>query len=141
GMRSGWTKAFNEFARKVGLLKEKDKNLEGSDVREGLSAVISIRVPEELLEFEGQTKEKLGTPEARPIVEAVVSEQLGFFLMENGEFAQQLVRKAINARDARVAARKARDECRTGKRRKKQDRILSDKLTPAQSKNAKKNEL
>lgn len=141
GMRSGWTKAFNEFARKVGLLKEKDKNLEGSDVREGLSAVISIRVPEELLEFEGQTKEKLGTPEARPIVEAVVSEQLGFFLMENGEFAQQLVRKAINARDARVAARKARDESRTGKRRKKQDRILSGKLTPAQSKNAKKNEL
>ena len=115
--------------------------MEGSDVREGLSAVISIRVPEELLEFEGQTKEKLGTPEARPIVEAVVSEQLGFFLMENGEFAQQLVRKAINARDARVAARKARDESRTGKRRKKQDRILSGKLTPAQSKNAKKNEL
>ena len=61
--------------------------------------------------------------------------------MENGEFAQQLVRKAINARDARVAARKARDESRTGKRRKKQDRILSGKLTPAQSKNAKKNEL
>ena len=107
GSFAGWTKAFNEFARKVGLLKEKDKNLEGSDVREGLSAVISIRVPEELLEFEGQTKEKLGTPEARPIVEAVVSEQLGFFLMENEEFAQQLVRKAINARDARVGAKSA----------------------------------
>lgn len=141
GMRSGWTKAFNDFARKVGLLKEKDKNLEGSDVREGLSAVISIRVPEELLEFEGQTKEKLGTPEARPIVDAIISEQLGFFLMENGEFAQQLVRKAINAREARVAARKARDESRTGKRKKKQERILSGKLTPAQSKNSKKNEL
>lgn len=140
-MRSGWTKAFNEFARKMGLLKEKDKNLEGSDVREGLSAVISVRIPEELLEFEGQTKEKLGTPEARPIVDAIVSEQLGFFLMENGEFAQQLVRKAINAREARVAARKARDESRTGKRKKKQERILSGKLTPAQSKNSKKNEL
>lgn len=141
GMRSGWTKAFNEFARKMGLLKERDKNLEGSDVREGLSAVISVRIPEELLEFEGQTKEKLGTPEARPIVDAIVSEQLGFFLMENGEFAQQLVRKAINAREARVAARKARDESRTGKRKKKQERILSGKLTPAQSKNSKKNEL
>ncbi|AEV95200.1 DNA topoisomerase IV subunit B [Pediococcus claussenii] len=141
GMRSAWTKAFNEFARKVGLLKERDKNLEGSDVREGLSAVISLRIPEELLEFEGQTKEKLGTPEARNIVDSVVSEQLVFYLMENGEFAQQLVRKAINAREARVAARKARDESRNGKKRKKQDRVLSGKLTPAQSKNAKKNEL
>lgn len=141
GMRSAWTKAFNEFARKVGLLKERDKNLEGSDVREGLSAVISLRIPEELLEFEGQTKEKLGTPEARNIVDSVVSEQLVFYLMENGEFAQQLVRKAINAREARVAARKARDESRNGKKRKKQDRVLSGKLTPAQSKNAKRNEL
>lgn len=141
GMRSAWTKAFNEFARKVGLLKEKDKNLEGTDVREGLSAVISLRIPEEILEFEGQTKEKLGTPEARTIVDSVVAEQLGFYLMENGEFAQQLVRKAISAREARVAARKARDESRSGKKRKKQDRILSGKLTPAQSKNAKKNEL
>lgn len=88
GMRSAWTKAFNEYARKVGLLKEKDKNLDGSDVREGLSAVISLRVPEEILQFEGQTKEKLGTPEARAIVDSVVSEQLGYYLMENGEFAR-----------------------------------------------------
>ena len=57
GMRSAWTKAFNEYARKVGLLKEKDKNLEGSDVREGLSAVISVRIPEKILQFEGQTKD------------------------------------------------------------------------------------
>ena len=81
GFRSAWTKAFNEYARKVGLLKDKDKNLEGSDVREGLSAVISLRVPENLLQFEGQTKEKLGTPGARTIVDNVVSEQLQFFLM------------------------------------------------------------
>ncbi|GEN94670.1 DNA topoisomerase IV subunit B [Pediococcus ethanolidurans] len=141
GMRSGWTKAFNEYARKVGLLKEKDKNLEGSDVREGLSAVISLRIPEKILEFEGQTKEKLGTPEARTIVDNVVNEQLLFYLMENGEFAQMLVRKSLKAREAREAARKARDASRSGKKRKKTDRLLSGKLTPAQSKNAARNEL
>ncbi|GAB5053997.1 DNA topoisomerase IV subunit B [Pediococcus parvulus] len=141
GMRSGWTKAFNEYARKVGLLKEKDKNLEGSDVREGLSAVISLRIPEKILEFEGQTKEKLGTPEARTIVDNVVNEQLLFYLMENGEFAQMLVRKSLKAREAREAARKARDATRSGKKRKKTDRLLSGKLTPAQSKNAARNEL
>jgi len=141
GMRSGWTKAFNEYARKVGLLKEKDKNLEGSDVREGLSSVISLRIPEKILEFEGQTKEKLGTPEARTIVDNVVNEQLLFYLMENGEFAQMLVRKSLKAREAREAARKARDATRSGKKRKKTDRLLSGKLTPAQSKNAARNEL
>ncbi|WP_089137103.1 DNA topoisomerase IV subunit B [Secundilactobacillus silagei] len=141
GMRSAWTKAFNEYARKVGLLKEKDKNLDGSDVREGLSAVISLRVPEEILQFEGQTKEKLGTPEARAIVDSVVSEQLGYYLMENGEFAQMLVHKSLRARTAREAARKARDETRSGKKHKHKERLLSGKLTPAQSKNADKNEL
>lgn len=141
GMRSAWTKSFNEYARKVGLLKDKDRNLEGSDVREGLSAVISVRIPEKILQFEGQTKEKLGTPEARKIVDAIVSEQLGYVLMENGEFAQMLIRKSLKAREAREAARKARDQTRTGKKKGKQERLLSGKLTPAQSKNAKKNEL
>lgn len=140
-MRSAWTKAFNEYAKKVGLLKEKDKNLEGSDVREGLSAVISLRVPEEILQFEGQTKEKLGTPEARTIVDSVLSEQLGYYLMENGEFAQMLIHKSLRARTAREAARKARDESRNGKKHKRKERLLSGKLTPAQSKNAEKNEL
>ncbi|KRL01181.1 DNA topoisomerase IV subunit B [Liquorilactobacillus capillatus] len=141
GMRSAWTKAFNEYARQVELLKEKDKNLEGSDVREGLAAIISVRIPEELLQFEGQTKGKLGTPEARSIVDAVVNEQLRFYLMENGEFAQDLVRKSLKAREAREAARKARDESRSGKKKHRKERLLSGKLTPAQSKNAKRNEL
>ncbi|RRG09709.1 MAG: DNA topoisomerase IV subunit B [Lactobacillus sp.] len=141
GMRSAWTKTFNDYARKVNLLKEKDRNLEGSDVREGLSAVISVRIPERILQFEGQTKDKLGTPEARKIVDAVISEQLGYALMENGEFAQMLIRKSLRAREAREAARKARDQSRSGKKRSKQERLLSGKLTPAQSKNAKKNEL
>ncbi|WP_125606005.1 DNA topoisomerase IV subunit B [Lapidilactobacillus bayanensis] len=141
GMKSGLTKAFNDYARKVGLLKEKDKNLEGSDVREGLSCVLSVRIPEEILQFEGQTKGRLGTPQARSTVDSLIYEQLSFYLLENGDLAQMLVSKAIKAREARNAARKARDESRNGKKRKKNDGLLSGKLTPAQSRNPKKNEL
>lgn len=138
GARSGFTKAFNDYAKKQGLLK--GKGLEGSDYREGLSAVLSVKIPEELLEFEGQTKGKLGTPQARSVVDTIVYEQLSYYLMENGEFAQSLVQKAQKARDAREAAKKARDESRSGKKRRKKE-ILSGKLTPAQSRNPKKNEL
>lgn len=141
GLKLAITKAMNDYARKTGLLKEKDKNLEGSDYREGLSAVLSILVPEEHLQFEGQTKDKLGSPLARPVVDGIVSDKLTFFLLENGELASNLVRKAIKARDAREAARKARDESRNGKKNKKDKGLLSGKLTPAQSKNPAKNEL
>ncbi|HGI1998311.1 TPA: DNA topoisomerase IV subunit B [Streptococcus agalactiae] len=141
GLKSAITKSMNDYARKTGLLKEKDKNLEGSDYREGLSAILSILVPEEHLQFEGQTKDKLGSPLARPIVDGIVSEKLTYFLMENGDLASNLIRKAIKARDAREAARKTRDESRNGKKSKKDKGLLSGKLTPAQSKNAKKNEL
>ena len=141
GMKTAMTKAYNEYARKVGLLKERDKNLEGSDFREGLAAVLSIRVPENLLQFEGQTKEKLGTPVARTVVDNVIGEQMGFYLQENSEMSQMLVRKAVKAREAREAARKAREESRNGKKRKKGESLLSGKLTPAQSRNPKKNEL
>ena len=141
GMKTALTKAFNEYARKVGLLKEKDKNLEGSDVREGLTAIVSLRVPEEILQFEGQTKDKLGTPAARSIVDNTIFEQLGIFLTENGEISQELIRKALKAREAREASRKAREESRNGKKGKKKETLLSGKLTPAQGKNPKKNEL
>lgn len=141
GLKTAITKAMNDYARKTGLLKEKDKNLEGSDYREGLSAVLSLLVPEEFLQFEGQTKDKLGTPLARSLVDNLVFEQLTFFLLENGELASNLVRKAIKARDAREAARKARDASRSGKKNKKDRGLLSGKLTPAQSKNPAKNEL
>lgn len=140
GFRSGFTKVFNEYARKYGLLKTKDKNLEGVDVREGLTAIISIKVPESLLQFEGQTKSKLGTPEARNIVENVVYEQVNYFLEENKEIANQLVNKMIKAAQARNAARKAREEARKGKGNKT-EKILSGKLAPAQSKDKKKKEL
>lgn len=141
GMKTALTKSFNEYARKSGLLKEKDKNLEGTDFREGLSAVISVRIPENLLQFEGQTKGKLGTPAARSAVDNVISEQMVFYLQENNEVSQMLVRKAIKAREAREAARKAREESRNGKKRKKGESLLSGKLTPAQSRNPKRNEL
>ena len=140
GFRSALTRTFNEYARKYGLLKEKEKNLEGNDVREGLSAIISIKVPENLLQFEGQTKSKLGTPEARNVVDNVVYEKLTFFLEENKEIADTLVKKMIKAAQVRDAARKARENARKGKGAK-QERILSGKLAPAQSKDKKKKEL
>lgn len=141
GARTAMTRVFNEYARKLGLLKEKDKNLEGSDIREGLSAIVSTRIPEDLLQFEGQTKGKLGTSEARSAVDAVVSEHLEYFLAENHDVSALLVKKAIKAHQAREAARKAREEARSGKKRKRSESLLSGKLTPAQSKNPDKNEL
>ncbi|MFF5995046.1 DNA topoisomerase IV subunit B [Lysinibacillus sp. KU-BSD001] len=141
GAKAAMTRVFNEYARKIGLLKEKDKNLEGTDIREGLSAIISVRIPEHLLQFEGQTKGKLGTSEARSAVDTVVSEQLLYVLEENAELSSSLVRKAIRAQQAREAARKAREDARHGKKNKKSSTLLSGKLTPAQSKNAAKNEL
>ncbi|MCM3067951.1 DNA topoisomerase IV subunit B [Priestia aryabhattai] len=141
GAKTAMTRAFNEYARKVNLLKEKDKNLEGTDIREGLGAIVSVRIPEELLQFEGQTKGKLGTSEARSSVDAVISEQLAYFLEENPDVSSLLVKKAIKAAQAREAARKAREDARNGKKRKRQETVLSGKLTPAQSRNPQKNEL
>jgi len=141
GTKSAITKAFNEYARKSGLLKDKDKNLEGTDVREGIAIILSVRIPEDVLQFEGQTKGKLGTPEARVVCDSVISEKLSYYLAENGELAQELLRKSIRAREAREAARKAKNDSRNGKSKKKRDRLLSGKLTPAQSRNANKNEL
>ncbi|CEG22874.1 DNA topoisomerase 4 subunit B [Planococcus massiliensis] len=141
GAKAAMTRVFNDYARKINLLKDKDKNLEGSDIREGLAAIVSVRIPEALLQFEGQTKSKLGTSEARSVVDAVVSQKLMYFLEENAELSASLVRKAIRASQARLAARKAREDARNGKKRKKSDALLSGKLTPAQSRNAAKNEL
>ncbi|WP_110929552.1 DNA topoisomerase IV subunit B [Bacillus massiliglaciei] len=141
GAKTAMTRSFNDYARKAGLLKDKDKNLEGTDIREGLSAIISVRVPEELLQFEGQTKSKLGTSEARSAVDSIVSEHLAYFFEEDPTTSTLLIKKAIKAFQAREAARKAREDARSGKKRKKSDTILSGKLTPAQSKNPDKNEI
>lgn len=141
GFKTAMTRVFNEYARRIGDLKAKDKNLEGNDIREGLTAIISVRIPEHLLQFEGQTKSKLGTPEARSAVDAIVAEKLPFYLEEKGQLSKSLVKKAIKAQQAREARRKAREDARSGKKNKRKDTLLSGKLTPAQSKNTEKNEL
>ena len=141
GFKTGITKAFNDYAKGNNLIKGKDGNFDGSDVREGLTAVINLKVPENKLQFEGQTKGKLGTPEARNAVETVVYDNLKFFLEENKEIALKIIDKAAKSKIAREAARKAREEARNGKGKNKLEKNLSGKLTPAQSKNPKKNEL
>lgn len=141
GFKGAFTKAINDYARKYGLLKAKDKNLEGGDVREGLTTILSVSVPEGLLQFEGQTKSKLGTPQAKTAVEAVVSEKLSFWLEENRNQSDTLVRKMLKASLARITARKARDEIRKGKRVGKGEKVLSGKLAPAQTKDARVKEL
>ena len=141
GAKQAFTKVFNEYARKNGFLKEKDKGFDGNDVREGLTLVINLTIPEDYLQFEGQTKEKLGTPEAKPATETVVSENLRYFLEENKEVANALVRKIIKAAQARNAARKARADIRNGKGKNRSERVLSGKLASAQSKDARSKEL
>ena len=141
GFKSALTRVFNDYARNNKYLKDKDKNLEGSDTREGLTAIISLQIPEESLQFEGQTKSKLGTPSARTAVDSIVSEKLQFFLEENKAVATNIMDKIIKSKVVREAARKARDEARNGKEKNKKEGALSGKLTPAQSKNPKINEL
>ncbi|MCL7746045.1 DNA topoisomerase IV subunit B [Halalkalibacter sp. MEB205] len=141
GAKAAMTRAVNEYARKVKLLKDRDKNLDGSDIREGFTSIISVRVPEAKLQFEGQTKGKLGTTEARSAVDSVVSEKLSYFFEENPDVSTMLIKKAVKAAQAREAARKAREDARNGKKSKRKDVLLSGKLTPAQSKNPQRNEL
>lgn len=141
GLKQAFTRTFNDYARKNGLLKDKDKNMESADIREGLSVVLHITVPEDLLQFEGQTKEKLGTPEAKSAVDGIVSEKLRYFLEENRDLADALVRKIIKAGQARMAARKAREDSRKGKGKNRAEQAISGKLAHAQSKDARIKEL
>ena len=141
GFKTGLTKVFNDYLKNNNLTKGKDFLLDGADVREGLSAVINLKIPEELLQFEGQTKGKLGTPEARNVTESIVYDNLQFFLEENKEVALTIIEKAQKSKIAREAARKAREEARNGKNKNKIEKNLSGKLAPAQSKNSQINEL
>lgn len=141
GFKSAFTKAFNEYGRKMNIIKERDNSLEGTHVREGLTAILSIRVPEYLLQFEGQTKNKLGTAEARSAVENFVYEKIAAYLMENPQISQELLSKSIKARNAWEAARKAREDARLVKKIKKKETILSGKLSPASSRDASISEL
>ncbi len=141
GFKTGITKAFNDYVKNNNILKGKDATFEGSDVREGLSAIINLKIPEALLQFEGQTKGKLGTPEARSITEAITYENLKFYLEENKEIALNIVNKASRSKLAREAARKAREEARNGKSKNKLEKNLSGKFAPASTKNPNLNEL
>lgn len=141
GFKTALTRVFNDYAKSNGFIKGKEKALEGGDVREGLTAVISLKIPEGILQFEGQTKGKLGTPGARVAVDAVVSEQMRVFLEENKVIATEIINKSLRSKIAREAARKAREEARKGTSKKKEERSLSGKLAPAQSKDKTKKEL
>ena len=140
GYKSAITKLFNEYGQRVGLIKNGNK-LEGADIREGLTTILSVRIPENLLQFEGQTKNKLGSPDARSAVEQVVSEKMTYFLEENNNITYTLIEKALSAQVARNAARKAREEARLERKKSKIETNLSGKLTPAQTKNPERNEI
>ncbi len=140
GFKTAITKVFNDYIKDNNLLKGKD-SLDGSDAREGLTAIISLKIPENLLQFEGQTKGKLGTPQARTVVESIVYEKLSYFLKENKEAANTIMDKALKSKLAREAARKAREESRNGKNKTKIEKNLSGKFAPAHSRNPKINEL
>lgn len=139
GLRLGTTRAVNDWALQNGVIKENQK-LDGTDIREGLTAIIAVKIPEDKLEYEGQTKGKLGTPEATSVVNDFVYNNLVHYLAEHKDFAVDLVKKCQASKAARDAARKAKQAARNGKT-KKQDFIISDKLASAQSKDYRNNEL
>ncbi len=139
GFKSALTKAFNEYAHRTKLIKD-TVSLEGTDIRAGMTAVVSVRIGEKLLEFEGQTKGKLGTPAAKAAVDSVLSEQMSYFLMENKELAETIVKKALKEAESRAAARKAREQARMDKK-DKGEKNISAKLAPTSEKNKEINEL
>ncbi len=139
GFKSALTKAFNDYAHKMKLIKD-NQTLEGADIRTGMTAVVSVRISEKLLEFEGQTKGKLGTPAAKSAVDTILSEKLGYFLVENKSLSEALVQKALKEAEARAASRRAREQARLDKSQKGEKNI-SAKLAPTSEKNKEINEL
>ncbi len=141
GFKTALTKVFNDYAKNNNYFKNKEKGFDSSDVREGLTAVISLKIPEDKLQFEGQTKSKLGSPAARTAVESVTTEKLLFFLEENKKIATEIIEKSLKSKQAREAARKAREEIRKGKSKNSKEKNLSGKFVPAGGKDKTKNEL
>ena len=140
GLRSGFTRAFNDYSRNNNLIKEKDA-FTGDEVREGLTAIVSLGIPEDLLEFEGQTKGKLGTPIAKSVVENITYDRVLDFLNSHKELAQTLIKKTQKTRAVKEAMRKAKEEARNGKKSGHKEKIISGKLAAANSKDAKNREL
>jgi len=140
GLRNAMTKALNDYARKNNFLKKNDKNLSGNDYREGLMAVLSIRIDDP--QFESQTKDKLGSEEARSAVEGFVGEKMGFFLEENPEVAKMIIERAIESRRIKEEIKKATEALKNpGKKKKKGKRSISDKFTPPSKRDPSRNEL
>ena len=137
GFRSAITKVLNDYARNFKFLKEKDENLQGEDLREGLTAIISIKIEDP--QFEGQTKQKLGNAAARSAVESIMSEQLVYFLEQNPQVARAIIEKALQAQKARNAARKAKEMVR--KTELSQGMTLPGKLADCSDKNPKNCEI
>ena len=140
GFKTALTRVFNEYAKSNNLFKG-TKAFEGSDVREGLTAIINLKIPEDLLQFEGQTKSKLGTPSARVAVENLTTENLKIYLEENRVVATSIIEKSLKSKEAREAAKKAREQARKGTKKNAKERSLSGKLAPAGSKDKTKKEL
>jgi topoisomerase-4 subunit B len=139
GFKAGLTKAVNDWAIQNGIIKDTQR-IDGSDIREGLTAIVAVKVPEDKLEFEGQSKGRLNTTEALSLVSNFVNTQFTYYITEHKDFALDLVRKCQASQEARDAARKAKEAAR-GNNKKKVDFILSDKLAQAQSKDYPENEL
>lgn len=137
GFRSALTRTLNDYGRKNNIIKEKEENLSGEDVREGMTAVISVKLPDP--QFEGQTKAKLGNSETRGVVDSVLSEELAVFLEENPKIGKKILEKSLSARRAREAARRARDLTR--KKNNLESMTLPGKLTDCQNDDPERNEI
>ncbi len=142
GFKTAMTRVFNDYARRINELKTKDKNLDGNDIREGLTAVVSVRISQKNY-YNLKDKRNLNWVllKLEVLLIQLLQTNCHYYLEEKGQLSKSLVKKAIKAQQAREAARKAREDARSGKKNKRKDTLLSGKLTPAQSKNTEKNEL
>ena len=138
GFRQAVTRAFNDYGKQSGILK---KPLEGSDIREGFVGIVVVNVPERYLAFESQTKEKLGSVQAKKAVEDVVYDKLKYFLIENPKIAKNALDKMVKAMQTREQLRKAKEDMRSAKNKNKIEKLISEKLSPCRDKNGKNNEL
>ncbi|WP_434343184.1 DNA topoisomerase IV subunit B [Mycoplasma sp. 06067-C1-B144P-99-0482-3] len=140
GFKSGLIRAINDYAKDQKILKDKAK-LDSNDLREGLVAIVTVKIPENLIEYEGQTKSKLGTSDAKTVVEQIVYEFMSYWLIENKVLANKIIENALNAQKARIAAKQARQAIKSVKGKKNINKLMLGKLTPAQGKKREINEL
>ncbi|WFQ94335.1 DNA gyrase/topoisomerase IV subunit B [Mycoplasma feriruminatoris] len=140
GFKSGLIRAINDYAKDQKILKDKIK-LDSNDLREGLVAIVTVKIPENLIEYEGQTKSKLGTSDAKVVVEQIVYEFMSYWLIENKVLANKIIENALISQKARLEAKKARQAIKSVKGKKNVNKMMLGKLTPAQGKKRELNEL